>query len=309
MEQRAGRSCRAWQCEMCGWFMKNAPCCVEQPSNPSVLWATTGLLTGGLWHYWLSKTSLSCWSSSHFSQPHQSTCFCVTPLLIQCSLLGTEFPRTEKCGKSARLRAILFSLSRVQCLLSLGSPLPFCSSIGYTLCLYSAQPGYASAHTHRPQHPPQAHPPALDKAEFAGSWSQKGIFSVEGACSSVNMIKDGFFLGESGCSLSFSLKLASCIQRTIPEQPRVKAGCRAPLVNSPGQARPVVESEFFTRWLSLVLYNQSSLPPPQPSFFLWREERDIFLFTFPSLVFLPWLFLPLHSCPRTEILGRCLSRQ
>lgn len=92
-----------------------------------------GCLTGGLWYYWLSKTSLSCWFPSYSSQPQQSTCFCITPVLIQCSLLGMEFPCAENCGKSTGLRAILLSLSQVQCLLSLSSPLPFCSSCACTV--------------------------------------------------------------------------------------------------------------------------------------------------------------------------------
>lgn len=243
-------------------------------------------LTGGLWHYWLSKTSLSCWSSSYCSQPQQSTCCCITLVLIQSSLLGMEFPRAAKHGKSAGLRAILLSLSQVQCLFSLGSPLPLYSSIGYTLCLYSAWPGCVSAHTYGPQHHPRLNLLLETKAEFTGSWSQKGIFSVEGACSSVNMIKDGFFLGEAGCSLSFSLKLASCIQWTIPEQPRVKADCRASLINSPGQARPVVESSSQADCpLSFTTSHPShSLSPP---FFSGGKKEASFCL----------VSLPLHSCP------------
>lgn len=42
MKRQAWRSCRVWQREMCCWFMKNAPCFLGL-SNPSVLWARTGL--------------------------------------------------------------------------------------------------------------------------------------------------------------------------------------------------------------------------------------------------------------------------
>lgn len=83
---------------------------------------------------------------------------------------------------------------------------------------------------------PRSHPPAWGRAALRGSWNQKGTFSVEAACSSVNTIKDGFFLGEAGCSLGFSLKPGSCIQRTIPLE--VPTGGESSLTPR-GRARPV----------------------------------------------------------------------
>lgn len=169
--------------------------------------------------YRLPGTSPSGWSPSYSSQSQQSTHLFITPPLTERPLLRTELlPGAGKCGESAGLSAMHFSLASAHAL-ALARPLFL------LLRRLHAVPVQRSARQRSCSHRWAALlgitvllSMSWDKAEPTGSWSQKGIFSVEAACSSVNVIKGGFFLGEAGCSLRFALKSASCIGRTIPHE-------------------------------------------------------------------------------------------
>lgn len=204
---------------------------------------------------------------------------CIT-LLSSAPLLWTELPCAEQCSESAGLSAALLSLSSVH-VLALSRLLSSFSQLrgahAMPVCLCSTQPDSTSTCTNRLLSSASLHslPYAWDKAALTGSWSEKGIFSVEAACSSVNVIKGGLFWGEAGCSLSFALKFPSCIQRTTLHEGRLEGTAH---YLSLGRPKPVFEDEFFTSWIvpSFITTGHPSRLT-QTSFFPSGGKRHLFV--------------------------------
>lgn len=123
-------------------------------SNPPVLWARTGLFNWWALRLLALKDHPSMLVFSYSSSPNRAPVF-ASPRPNAMSFSRDGVPTCRKVwqicwAESHPLKPIPSSVLAFP-----SSPLPFCSSIGYTLCLYSARPGSASAHTNRTQHHPK----------------------------------------------------------------------------------------------------------------------------------------------------------